>query len=85
MSITLLLLLLLLPLFHERAILVGGAEIHIDAFDPVAYKAEKLRIVKTLAAFCLAFVGHKGLIASTKIFSSSCRSIQSLLRRQRSK
>jgi hypothetical protein len=56
------LLLFLLPLFHERTILVGGAEIHIDAFDPVAFKAEKLRIAKTPAAFCQAFVGHKGLI-----------------------
>ena len=61
--ITLLLLLFLLPLFPERAILVGSAEIHIDAFDPDAFKAEKLRIAKTPAAFCQAFVGHKGLIA----------------------
>jgi hypothetical protein len=63
MSITLLVRLFLLPLFHERTILVGGAEIHIDAFDPVAFKAEKLRIAKTPAAFCQAFVGHKSLVA----------------------
>ena len=69
----------------KNAVLVRRAEINIDAFDPVAFEAEKLGIPKALAAFGHAFVGHKGLIAFDEDFSSSCRSIQSLLRQQRAK
>jgi hypothetical protein len=63
MSITLLLLPFLLPLFHERAILICRAEIHIDAFDLVAFERKKLGVAEIPATFGHAFVGHKGLVA----------------------
>src|SRR6266478_7545229 len=47
----------------ENTVLVGGAEIHIDAFDLVALEAEEFGITETLAAPGHAFVGHKGRIA----------------------
>src|ERR1019366_10760973 len=52
----------------KNAVLVRRAEINIDAFDPVAFEAEKLGISKALAAFGHAFVGHKGLIAFDEDF-----------------
>src|SRR4030095_7522030 len=47
----------------ENTVLVGGAEIHIDAFDLVALEAEEFGIAETLADPGHASVGHKGLIA----------------------
>ena len=47
----------------EHPVLVGGAEIHIDAFDLVALESDELGIAKTLAALGRASVGHKGRIA----------------------
>jgi hypothetical protein len=73
-------------LLDERAIFVCRAEIDIDAFDPVTIEGEKLRVPEILAAFGHAPIGHKRLIAVDEdLFSSSWRSIQSLLRQQRAK
>src|SRR5712675_295619 len=47
----------------EDAVLVGGAEIHIDAFDLVALEAEEFGIAKALPTLGHASVGHKGLIS----------------------
>src|SRR6195256_2629954 len=47
----------------ERAVLIGGAEIHIDAFDLAALKTEELRVAEILSAFGGAFVSHVSLIA----------------------
>src|SRR6266849_5049036 len=47
----------------EDPVLIGGAEIDIDAFDLVALEAEEFSVPKTLAALGHASVGHKSLIA----------------------
>src|SRR3982074_895963 len=47
----------------KSAVLIGGAEINIDAFDLVAFEAEELGIAEVLSTLGYAFVGHKGLIA----------------------
>src|SRR6266849_9758691 len=46
----------------EGAVLTGGAEIDIDAFDLVALEAEEFGIAKILAAFGHTSIGHNGLI-----------------------
>src|SRR5947207_2071865 len=47
----------------EGAVLIGRAEIHIDALDLVALEAEEFGIAKTLAALGHASISHKCLIA----------------------
>jgi hypothetical protein len=50
-------------LSDENAILVSGAEIHVDVFDPVTFKRKKFGVAKILAVLGHALVGNKGLIA----------------------
>src|SRR3982074_414104 len=47
----------------KNAVLIGGAEINIDAFDLVTFEAEELGIAEVLSTLGCAFVGHKSLIA----------------------
>src|SRR6266404_3911983 len=50
-------------LLDKSTVLIGGAEINIDAFDLVTFEAEELGIPEVLSTLGHAFVGHKGLIA----------------------
>src|ERR1700738_131063 len=52
----------------EDTILIAGAEIDVDAFNLVAFKAEKLGIAELLSASSQTFVSHKGLVAFDEDF-----------------
>src|SRR3954468_9545548 len=58
----------LLLLLDERAILVGRAEIYIDAPDPLAVEAEEFGVAKALAVFCHHLVGNERLISLDEDF-----------------
>src|SRR3954447_25525815 len=48
-------------LLHKRAVLIGRAEIHIDAADALAGEAKELGVAKTLSVFGHHLVGHERL------------------------
>src|SRR6476469_10149207 len=50
-------------LLDEGAVLIGSAEIHVDALHLVAFKPEELGISKALSAPGGAFVGDEGLVS----------------------
>src|SRR5882757_2530409 len=50
-------------LLHEHAVPVTGAEIDIDAADPVAVKPVKLGVAEFLAVVADDPAGHEGFVA----------------------
>src|SRR5258708_10476593 len=52
----------------EDAVLIAGAEIHIDALDLVALEAEELGIPELLPTLGQAFIGDKSLVAFDQDF-----------------
>src|SRR3979411_3286525 len=55
-------------LLDKNAVLIGGAEINIDAFDLVAFEAEELGIAEVLSTRGQAVVSHKSLSAVDEDF-----------------
>src|SRR5262245_46589625 len=49
---------------HESAVLIGGAEIDVDAGDPVTLEGEELGIAEFLAVAGAAEIGHEGRVAA---------------------
>jgi hypothetical protein len=51
-----------LRLFYKHAILVGRAEIDIEAFDLVAFEPDEFGVAKTLAVAGDTSVGHESVV-----------------------